>query len=467
MRGETILIVDDEKLIRWSLNQTLTKEGYTVLEAATVYEALEAISQRQPDLIILDQLLPDGTGIEMLQKLRAANNDAMVIMLTAIDRSNVAVQAMKLGAYDYVTKPVDHEELKIVIQKVLETSQVKRQLKRLQQEQEKQHGFCEIVGSSPSLKKVLEFISKVAESNATTILITGDSGTGKELVARAIHNMSARCDKPLMTVNCSALPENLVESELFGHEKGAFTDAKSQKKGVFELADKGTIFLDEIGEVKPTMQVKLLRVLDQKTFKRVGGTADISVDVRIIAATNRPLELLIKDGRFREDLYYRLNVASVRLPPLRERGEDVLLLSEYFLQQFNTQFHKQFRGLSLEVQEVFRRYSWPGNVRELKNVLERAILLNTGDELLLHHVEVGSFQKASNDHPVPMIERSPDGRSLDELEKEAITQALQQANQNQSLAARLLKISRDTLRYRMKKHGLFHIASEHNTTNAQ
>lgn len=449
MRGETILIVDDEKLIRWSLTQELAKEGYGMLEAATVEEAIARFSEQQADLIVLDQRLPDGTGIELLERFQNEKTEVPVIMLTAVDRSDVAVQAMKLGAFDYVTKPVNLDELKIVIQKALEATHLKRELARLRQEQTRFFGSTEIIGSSPLIRKVLDFIGKVAQSSTTTVLITGESGTGKELVARALHFMSSRKDKPFVTVNCSALPEQLLESELFGHEKGAFTDAHIQKKGLFELADKGTIFLDEIGDMSPLLQVKLLRVLEDKSFRRVGGANDITVDVRVIAATNQPLEQRIEEGKFRTDLYYRLNVASVHVAPLRERGDDILLLAQHFLNHFNSLFRKKFKGLSKEVQDLFRRYSWPGNVRELKNILERATLLNETEFILPEHVQLGQ-QSRSLQPPL----RSLEPLSLDELEKQAIIQALEKAGHNKSQAARFLSISRDTLRYRMKKYGL-------------
>lgn len=455
MRGETILIVDDEKLIRWSLRQELTKSGFGVLEAETKNQCFSILSQQDPDLVILDQLLPDGSGIEILQTLKSGVDIPPVIMLTAIDRSDVAVQAMKLGAFDYVTKPVNIDELKIVIDKVLEATTLKRQVARFLKDQQQEHGFLGIVGSSPPVRKVYREITRFAESSGTTILITGESGTGKELAARAIHFLSDRRNQPLMTVNSSALSESLIESELFGHEKGAFTDARTQKKGLFEIAHGGTIVLDEIGDVSPRIQVKLLRVLEQKSFQRVGGTTDINVDVRIIATTNQPLEKLIAEGRFREDLYYRLNVALIAMPPLRERGEDVLLLANYFLSEFNSQFHKQFKGLGDETRRLFLEYSWPGNIRELRNVLERAVLIGEGDIIQPSAVVLPQNQVVHPPPPLVQQEVSPEpGLSLVELEKNALVDALERAGHNQSKAAKLLQISRDTLRYRMKKYKL-------------
>ncbi len=452
MRGESILVIDDEKLIRWSLRQELTKTGFGILEAATFKDGLEVVQEHDPDLIILDQLLPDGTGLDVLQELRSRNSTLPVIMLTAIDRSDVAVQAMKLGAFDYVTKPVNMEELLLVIEKALESTRLRRQVAHFLREQEKHYGFCGMIGTSPAMARVFEIISKIAQSSGTTVLITGESGTGKELVAKALHFLSERREKPLMTVNFSALTETIIESELFGHEKGAFTDAKTQKKGLFELADGGTIFLDEIGDISPRMQVKLLRVLEQKAFQRVGGVAEITVDVRIIAATNRSLEERVGEDTFRSDLYYRLNVANIEVPPVRKRGEDILMLAEYFIHEFNTKFHKQFLGLAPETKELFLRYQWPGNVREIRNVLERAVLLSDGDLIQPSTIVFSNLQQRPADAPVPQIDPSAEGLSLYDMEKKALLFALERSHYNQSQAAKLLKISRDTLRYRMKKY---------------
>ncbi len=451
MRPETIFILDDENLIRWSLKSKLGKAGYDTMEAASLADAHSALTTREPDLIILDQNLPDGSGVGFLEELREGGNHVPVVMLTAVDRSNIAVQAMKLGAADYITKPIDFEELLVVIEKALEGKRLVARLARLQEEQRGKEGLLEMVGDSPAMRKVHEFIHQVAQSKSTTILITGESGTGKELVARAIHGASTRRDKPLMTVNCSALTESLIESELFGHEKGAFTDAKNQKKGIFELADTGTIFLDEIGDITQKMQVKLLRVLEQKTFQRVGGYGEITVDIRVIAATNRLLEELVEEGSFRTDLFYRLNVAQIVVPPLRERGDDIILIATHFLTLFNAKFHKSFTGLSGEVRRLFLEYPWPGNVRELRNVLERAVLLHDNDTLRPEHVELFRGRPGgdrSTGHP------GADQPSLSDVEKQALISALERAENNQSRAAKILKITRDTLRYRMKKYGL-------------
>ncbi len=455
MRGETILIIDDEKLIRWSLEKDLTKSGFDVLEAENCRVAISILQDCDPDLIILDQMLPDGTGIELLQKIKESKNGTPVIMLTAVDKSDIAVQAMKLGAHDYVTKPINFEELKIVIEKSLESTRLRRQLAHLLKAQQKKNGFSGLIGSSPPMLQVYEKISKIAASNGTTVLITGESGTGKELVARAVHFLSERKDKPLMTVNCAALTETLIESELFGYEKGAFTDARNQRKGIFEIADSGTVFLDEIGDISPKLQIKLLRVLEQKTFQRVGGTTDINVDVRIIAATNRALQEKIAEGTFRTDLFYRLNVATINLPPLRQRNQDVLFLAENFLQEFNLKFNKHFTGFTEETKQLLLNYHWRGNVRELKNVMERTILLNEDDYIQPHHLEFSHLlHQQKNDNPSFLNNEEP--LSLNELEKKALIQALAKTNYNQTQAAKLLQITRDTIRYRIKKHNLNH-----------
>ena len=454
MLCKTILIVDDEKLIRWSLNQELVKMGFTVWEAQTVREALKLSQENEPDIMILDQMLPDGTGLDVLNVVKNQNSFMPVIMLTAVDRSQTAVQALRLGAFDYITKPINMEELKIIIEKACESTKLKRQVAHFIKDQQKTCGFYGLLGSSPPMKRVCHQINKIAQSGGTTVLITGESGTGKELAAKAIHFLSERRDKPLIPVNFSALTETLVESELFGHERGAFTDARQQKKGIFELSDGGTILLDEIGDISTKIQVKLLRVLEQKTFQRVGGTSEITVDVRIVAATNQPLERLVKEEKFRSDLYYRLNVASIQLPPLRERGDDILLLAEFFLNEFNVAFHKNFKGISEETKKMFLEYHWPGNVRELRNVVERAVLMDDGDYIFSHNVQLGHIHSLNSDVPELAFDLGGKDQSLNDIEKQILIKALEKTNHNQSQAAKLLKISRDTLRYRMKKHNL-------------
>jgi two-component system, NtrC family, response regulator AtoC len=451
MRGETILIVDDEKLIRWSLMEQLQRAGFQTLEAGSIGAAREALRLHDPDLVLLDQMLPDGTGMELLTEMRKERFMTPVVMLTALDRAHLAVQAMKLGAFEYVTKPVDMEELLLVVEKALEETRLRRQVAHFLRTQEQHEGFCGMIGRSRPMQEVFDRVTKIAGSRGTTVLITGESGTGKELVARAVHFLSDRKDQPLMTVNCSALSESLIETELFGHEKGAFTDARNQKKGIFELASGGTIFLDEIGDITPKIQIKLLRVLESRTFQRVGGTNDISVDIRVIAATNQPVEERVDGGQFRPDLYYRLNVARIHLPPLRDRGDDILRLAECFLQEFTTAFHRQFKGLAEDTKQFLLAYRWPGNIRELRNVLERAVLLEDAELLSRKHIDSPAAAVAVS-HLAASIGEG--GMSLDDLEKEALTVALRKSGNNKSAAARLLRISRDELRYKIKKHGL-------------
>lgn len=454
MGCKSVLIVDDEKLIRWSLNKELTKEGFIVYEAEHARQAISVIREQEPDVIILDQMLPDATGLDILPEIHRISPALPVIMLTAVDKSQTAVQALKLGAFDYITKPVNVGELKITIEKAFEATRLKRQVTQFIKEQQGTCGMYGMLGSSSVMRSVCEQINKIAQSSGTTVLITGESGTGKELAAKAIHYISDRRERPFVPINFSALTETLVESELFGHEKGAFTDARTQKKGLFELAEGGTILLDEIGDTSLKVQVKLLRVLEQKIIQRVGGTRDIPIDVRIVAATNRPLESLIEEGKFRSDLYYRLNVVSIHIPPLRERGADILLLAEFFVNEFNIAFHKNFKGLSEDTKIIFIEHYWPGNVRELRNVVERAVLMDDGDYIFSHHVELGHLHSFRRDTSSVAFGIDGSGRSLDDMEKEILVKALEKANYNQSQAARLLKISRDTLRYRMKKYNL-------------
>jgi two-component system response regulator AtoC len=453
MRSESILIVEDEKLLRWALKEELSKLGFEVFEATSKKEALTTVASRTPDLILLDQLLPDGSGLEVLGALKNHGVKFPVIMLTAVDRSDVAVQAMKLGAIDYLVKPVNIEELAVVINKALEDIRVKRHLALVLKERE-ESGFRHIVGSSQAIRKAKALISRYAPSKSTTVLITGESGTGKELAARAIHQLSPRHEEVFLTVNCSALTESLIESELFGHEKGSFTDASSQRKGIFEVANKGTVLLDEIGNMSLGAQTKLLRVLEQKTIRRVGGTTDIGIDVRVIAATNQELEKRIDDGLFRADLFYRLNVARLHMPAIRDRAEDIVLLAELFLAEFNQKFHKQFKGLSEETKLLFESYHWPGNVREIRNVIERAALLDDGDYIFSHHVSLGHLHELSDPRDDKPSSEKAELPSLPEMEKKALLEALERTAYNQTKAAQLLKISRYTLRYRMKKFGL-------------
>jgi len=457
MTRERILIIEDEKLIRWSIRSRLKEEGYLVDEADSGKSAFRLLDEDEFDLMLLDHRLPDTTGLEILERVRRDNAEISVVMMTAYGTVENAVQAMKLGAFDYLTKPVNLDELVVIVQKALETTRLKREVHRLRSERRETHGQTNLIGASRAMGEVLELIEKICCSQATTVLLEGDSGTGKNLVAKAIHYNSPRAERPFVNITCSALTETLLESELFGHERGAFTDAKTQKKGLLEVADGGTVFLDEIGEMGTAMQVKLLRFLEEKTFKRVGGTRDIQVEVRIIAATNRNLEEAVAEGQFREDLFYRLRVIPIRLPSLRERREDIPILVQHFLDHFNTEFRKSTRGVTPEAMERLTRYAWPGNVRELRNVIERIMILESKET-----IEAGDLPaalRAESQAGGPPDTQAPTSMTvgsmtLEEMERWAICQALEQSGQNQVRAAKLLGVSRDTLRYRMKKFGL-------------
>lgn len=452
-----ILVVDDEKFITWSLKQHLEKEGYEVITTDSGEKGLDIFKNDIPDIIILDINLPGMSGIDLLEAIRSLNKDIIVIMITAHGDIETAVSAMKLGVYDFVEKPFDLSRISVLIKKALETLNLKREVSYLREVQHDKYSFDHIIGSSKPMTDVINMAKKVAESDANTILIQGESGTGKNLIARAIHYYSARASHPFVEVTATAIPETLIESELFGYEKGAFTDAKIAKNGLFELATGGTIYLDEIGDIKPATQSKLLRVIEEKTFKRIGGLKDINVSVRIIAATNVDLENAVKEGNFRADLYYRLKVIPIFIPPLRERKEDIRPLVLYYIKLFNKEFKKNVQGISPEAEKLLYNYPWHGNARELKNVIERICILENTDIIYPEHIPVeivdsiattpSSAQKISFNLP-------PEGLSLKNVEMDLIAQALKMVDSNQTRAARLLGISRDALRYKMQKFGL-------------
>jgi DNA-binding NtrC family response regulator len=459
MSRETILIVDDEKLIRWSMKQKLESWNYEVAEAEDLQAAIKKLNQETPDLVTLDVKLPDGSGIDLLKKIKEAHASPPVIMITAFGVVDVAVQALKLGAYDFIEKPINFEKLENVIRNALETSRLKTQVAQTSTSNKTRFGMDNIVGKSRVIREVLDMIKRLAQAGASTLLVQGESGTGKDLVSRALHYESNRRDNPFFALNCAAIPESLIETELFGYEKGAFTDAKTMKKGIFEMANGGTVFLDEISEMHINMQSKFLRVLEDQTFRRVGGVKDISVDVQVVASTNRNLELAVKEGKFREDLFYRLSVVPILIPPLRERKEDIAILVDHFLRRYNVQFRKNVKAVSSEGMKLMMNYSWPGNVRELKNAIERAMILVDRDMIEVPHLPIriadpGSampLPRAAGDY---FVKLPPGGAGLDDIEKELIQQALQYSNSNKTKASKLLKISRDTLRYKVKKHNL-------------
>ena len=454
MRNTRILVVDDEHLIRWSLEQSLKKQGYDVITAASGEEAIRQVQEDAPALMLLDIQLPGMDGLQVLEKVKELDDEIIVVMVTALGVLETAVKAMRLGAHDYINKPFNLDELSIIVKKALETRQLRKEVAHLRSAQESKFGIDNIIGESRHMKQVLDMVRKVAKSDASTVLIQGESGTGKELIARAIHMESARKDKPFMAINCAAVPETLLESELMGHEKGAFTDAKNQKQGLFEMTDGGTLFLDEIGDMEVGMQAKLLRVLEERTVRRVGGNKEIPVDVRIVSATNQELLKKIEDKTFRNDLYYRLQVIPIYLPPLRERRDDIMTLVDFFIRYYNREFGKAVAGVSKMARKFLEEYDWPGNVRELRNIIERAIILENEETLMLEHLPQELISKASGDASGPMSLRiPPEGIDIEDVERELIRQSLEIAEGNQSKAAKKLNLGIDAFRYRMKKFG--------------
>src|SRR5579862_1799614 len=381
MPAEKILVVDDERLVRWSLRQKCEEWGYQVVEAAAGDPGLRLAQHESPDLVLLDVRMPDMNGIQVLEQIKKTPEPPPVIMITADPQLDDVKNALKLGAYDFIGKPLDFEELRVTIQNALEANRLRTEVQSLRGEVRRHTGYHDFVAVAPKSIELMNFVGKVAASEATTILIQGESGTGKDLVAKTIHYESSRQNGPFVAINCSAIPETLMEAELFGHERGAFTDAKQMKKGLFETANGGTLFLDEIGELSPLLQAKLLRVLEDQVIRRVGGVRDMQVDVRVVAASNRDLEKAVREGGFRQDLYYRLAIISIFLPTLRERKEDVLPLVDFFLAHYNRKFRKSVQGISEETRRLLQNYDWPGNVRELKNALERAMILEEGNLL--------------------------------------------------------------------------------------
>ena len=454
MNSAHVLVVDDEKLIRVWLEAQLEEAGYQVTLAEDAESARRSFLDNPPDAALLDLRLPDGSGLDLLKELMEVDPNAVAVILTAHGDIETAVEAVKLGAYQFLEKPPKLDDLLITLEKGLEARTLKRTVSGLRRQAGWQVAGVEIVGRSAAMKRIVELVSRVAESEGSTVLLRGESGVGKEVVARAIHARSARADFPLLEINCTALPETLLESELFGHERGAFTDARERKIGLLELADRGTVLLDEIGDLSPGSQAKMLRFLETRTFKRVGGVRDIKVDVRIVAATNRDLEAAVRDGGFRQDLFYRINVVPITIPPLRERPEDVTPLADFFLHSMTVDLRRPAREFSDTAYKMLERYAWPGNVRELRNVIERTIILEEDKEILPSHLpdELGLGKGAVS--LAPGLKLPAGGIDLEELEKDLIVQALDQARGNKTKAATLLGMSRDTLRYRLEKFEL-------------
>ncbi len=469
MSGATVLIVDDEHSLARSAKAFLADHGYETEVAGTAEQALELLASLQPDVVFADVRLPGMSGLDLLRRIRESDPGIPVIMLTAYGSIEGAVEAVKLGAFDYVKKPVDLEELKLLADRARENRLLRQELSYYRSRATRDVGFAGLVGASPAIRAVLERARQIAALDETPpVLITGETGTGKGLLARAIHASGLRAMKPFIEINCTALPATLMEAELFGYERGAFTDAKESKPGLVEAAEGGFLFLDEIGDVDVSVQGKLLRAIEERAVRRLGSVRERKIDLRIMAATNRDLEREVSQERFRKDLYFRLAVIVLDVPPLRERGDDVLLLTEQFLKAFNAKYGKVVREISAPARELLRSYPWPGNIRELSHVIERAVLWSRGSTLDVEHLSLTSPTShpgppsppvsphagvdAADHGPTPGL--PPQGIDLDQWEKSILEQALREAGGNQTRAAERLGISRDTLRYRLKKFGL-------------
>ena len=449
MASSRILVVDDELNIREALVTLLEKKHYQVRGAGTAEEALEELESATADLILTDLKMPGIGGIEFLRQLKQKWPEIEVLVMTAFGSIETAVEAMRCGAYDYITKPIDRERLAVVVEKALERHALACENKQLKDRLETRTRFDQMIGESEPMQRLYSLVEMVADSDVT-VLLTGESGTGKELVARAIHHKSHRANGPFVTLNCGALPENLFESELFGYEKGAFTGATTNKMGRFELADGGTLLLDEVGELSLKSQVDFLRVLETKEFRRLGGTKIVKVDARIVAATNRNLEAAVKEGGFREDLYYRLNVVPLHLPPLRERGDDIPLLTDHFMAEFSAQHHRQPKEISRQAMRLLRFYAWPGNIRQLRNLMER--LMVTVKSAMIEPEHLPEEVQASREDARTMVVSL--GSPLKEIEREAIRRTLVEVTNHREKAAKLLGISLRALHYKIKEYGI-------------
>ena len=453
---EKIMIIDDEAFIRENVVRILGEDGYQVVGAAGGKDALELVAEEGLDLVLLDLNLGREDGLEVLKALKSYDPELLVIIITGYGSVESAVDALKLGAFHYMKKPFKADALRVIVKLALQTQSLKREVRNFRRDDLELFEKVPMVGASEAFLDVIRQIREVARYPSSTVLLTGESGTGKELVARAIHHLSQRREAPLMEINCASIPVNLLESELFGHEKGAFTDAVQRKTGLFEEANKGTVFLDEIGEMDPAMQVKLLRVLEERKIRRVGGSKSIEIDVRVIAATNRDLRKAINDRLFREDLYYRLNVFPMRLPPLRERKEDIPVLGNFYLELYNRTFSRHFEQIDAEALALMKSYEWPGNIRELKNVIERICIMHPGPVLksdFLPH-ELRKNERKAFDASGPMELEYGLDRATEEFEKKLIISALGATDGNVVQAAQLLQVPRGTLRYKMAKYRL-------------
>ncbi len=454
MQKAKILIIDDDKLICWSLAKVLEKQGYQTAMLHRGKEVFDSVCSSAPDLILLDLMLPDISGLEILKKLKEKSCQVPILVITAMTTVDTAVEAMKLGAQDYISKPFNMDEVVLAVRKVLEVDYLKREMNYRRSKESDRHHFENIIAADPAMKKVIKLAKQIAASEAQTILIQGESGTGKDLLARTIHYQSRRASHPIVEINCTAVPETLLESELFGHERGAFTDAKQMKRGLFEVAQGGTVLLQEVGDMPQAMQPKLLKVLEDRRIRRIGGVKDIDFDVCVIATTNRDLQKEVEQKRFRLDLFYRFNTITVTIPPLRERKEDILLLAEYYISVYNRQFRRNVRSISDEAKELLLTYSWPGNVRQLKNVIERIMILENIERLEPPHLpeEIQYPEKFSSESG-NVVHLPEKGIPLDEVEKQLVYQALKMAGGNQVQAAKLLHITRDAFRRKMLKYG--------------
>ncbi len=474
MSKANILVLDDQDSIRHFVAKALEEDGYTVRSAGSVREARALIEQELPDVAIFDFKLPDGNGLELLRELKSLQSEIPIILMTAFGELDTAVEAMSAGAFWFVKKPFQNDELLALVARALDSQKLWFELRRLRHQVFSDEDYLH--SSAPAMQDTYSIAEQVARGDTTSVLIEGESGTGKEYFANLIHRMSARHDRPFIEINCAAIPSELLESELFGHEKGAFTDARAQKLGLMELASGGTLFLDEIGEMAPMLQVKILRVLERRTFRRVGGTKDISVNLRIISATNQDLERRVEEGHFREDLYYRLKVVPIHVPALRDRREDIIPLSRMFMDRFTRQFKKNFRDISPAAERLLLEYPWPGNIRELKNLFERTVLLENGASLEANHLKLASRSRPSAEStlgqkvdgyvlgPLPPA-GIPFEALVEEVERALIMRASYATKWNQSRTAEMLQLKRDKLRYRMKLFGI-HAEGEPPTARA-